>query len=409
MKLAPSASGDPELSVVIVTHGAWQLTRRAISALREHTPTPFELIVVDNDSQDETRSELERLDGVRALFNEHNRGFGPAVNQGAELARGEHLLLLNTDAFVHRGWFEPLVATLARPRVGAVVPRYLHPDGSLQEAGVLLARDGTVRVYGDGDDRELPWYGFRRMIDYGSAVCVLMRTADFRAVGGFDDCYAPAYYEDADLCMRLAQRGLIVMYEPRSTVTHVRYGSGTTSGASELSERNRKLFADRWRSMLGGRPVTFATASEQALAAARDALATPRVLLCAGREARVGAELAGALLDGWPRTRLTWVTPAACWAADEVEDWRSRGVELIDRDDPGWLLDRLFHYDAVVSGERLDAPLGEIIARTQPQAARLALGELATNGSLSAPRLRRELARAGIAPAAEGPRAAATN
>jgi GT2 family glycosyltransferase len=388
MSIRPPARGEPEVSVVMVARGAWQMTRRAIAALSEHASRPFELIVVDNASPDETLTELERMAAVRLLRNDHNRGFGPAVNQGAELARGTYLLLLNTDAFVHEGWLEPLIAALARPGVGAVVPRCLHPDGSLQEAGALLARDGTVHLYGDGDDPQLPWYRFRRTIDYGSAVCMLMRTAEFRAAGGFDERYAPAYYEDADLCMRLADRRLSVVYEPDSVVTHVRYGSGGLDAAAELSERNRRLFAQRWASALLGRPPTLAGTSEQWITAARDAPATPRVLLCS-RE-RAASELARALIEGWPRGRLTWVTPRLHERAD---GWHERGVELIDRDDPSWLGGRLFHYDLVV-GE-CEPALAGTIARTQPQAARFTVDELMSGGSEG---LRSALARAGIAP-----------
>src|SRR5205823_6432980 len=126
---------EPELSVVMVTHGAWSLTERAVAALIARTEPIFELIVVDNDSKDETRAQLSALRNARVILNDKNEGFGPAANRGAADARGEHLLLLNTDAFVEPGWLEPLRVTMQDPTVGATVPRYLNPDGSLQDAG----------------------------------------------------------------------------------------------------------------------------------------------------------------------------------------------------------------------------------------------------------------------------------
>jgi GT2 family glycosyltransferase len=235
MSLVAPDSGRPELSVVMVAHGAWALTQRALAALAAHTEPPFEVIIVDNASPDETPARLSELSHLRVILNSENRGFGPATNQGAEHARGERLLLLNTDTFVRPGWLEPLLATLDETTVGAVVPRYLYPDGRLQEAGVLLAQDGTVHVYGDRDDPHRLCYCFRRAVDSGSAACMLLRRTTFDALGGFDERYAPAYYEDADFCLRLAQQGLAVVYEPRSTVTHVRYGSGRQDTAFELS------------------------------------------------------------------------------------------------------------------------------------------------------------------------------
>jgi GT2 family glycosyltransferase len=284
MTLVPPDAGNPELSVVMVSHNAWPLTQRAISALIDHTECPFELLVVDNASADETRVRLAELCDARVILNDSNRGFGPATNQGAEHARGDLLLLLNTDAFVHRGWLEPLREALQRDRVAAAVPRYLNADGSLQDAGPVLARDGTVVLYGDGDDPELLCYRFSRAVDFGGAACLLIKRDVFGALGGFDEAYASAYYEDTDLGLRLAQLGLRVVYEPRSTVTHVRYGSGDSEMAVQLSERNRRLFVERWGPHLVGRPRSLRAPTGQMVIAARDALATPRVLVCAASD-----------------------------------------------------------------------------------------------------------------------------
>lgn len=382
MARIPADGADPELSVVMVSHGAWELTERAICALVEHTDRPFELIVVDNASDGETRGQLTALRNARVLLNDENRGFGPATNQGAAEARSSLLLLLNTDAFVHSGWLEPLLEALDEPSAGAAVPRYLNPDGSLQEAGALLARDGTVMPYGAGEDPELPSFRFRRSVDYGSAACMLLRREDFVARGGFDERYAPAYYEDVDLCLRLAQDGLGTLYEPSSIVTHAGGGSDEPASAVRLSERNHKRFVERWGPALVGRPWTLVNASEQAVISARDALATPRVLVRAGPDEPGAGRLLEALLDGWPRARITWVP-----GGEERGELLERGVELAPHDDAGWLGERLFHYDLIVHGEG-DEP--HLIGETQPQAPRLNLAE---SHELAA-----ALAAAGVAP-----------
>jgi GT2 family glycosyltransferase len=403
MTLALPEGERPELSVVMITHGAWEHTERAVRALAEHTYRPFELIVVDNASQDPTRGELSRLRGARVVLNDENRGFGPANNQGAKQARGEFLVLLNTDVFVHPGWLEPLLEALRRPGVGAAVPRYVHEDGSLQEAGVLLGRDGTVCFHGDGDDPDKPCYRFRRTVDYGSAACMVIRRRTFTALGGFDDLFAPAYYEDSDMCMRLAQSGLTVAYEPRSTVTHLRHGSGSFDAALTLSEQHRQLFVGRWGSNLIGRPASFARASDQAAIAARDALATPRVLICAQPGERGASELLHALLDGWPRARLTWAVQAPGGrrpprAAFDRDRWLGLGVEVLDQDELSCLDRRLFHYDLAVCGRPTARALVEALDRTQPQASRISLEELADPPSSLPSRLVAILAAAGIAP-----------
>ncbi len=159
----------------MVTHGAWALTERALASVIGHTQRRAELIVVDNRSEDETRQRLAELRDVEVILNRRNLGFGPATNQGAARARAPYLLLLNSDAFVHAGWLGPLLEAFRDDTVAAAVPRLLNPDGSLQDAGPLLAQDGTVLVYGDGDDPAKLCYRFRRTVDYGSAACMLIR------------------------------------------------------------------------------------------------------------------------------------------------------------------------------------------------------------------------------------------
>ncbi|HUO70877.1 MAG TPA: glycosyltransferase family 2 protein [Solirubrobacteraceae bacterium] len=397
MSLVPPDAGDPELSVVMATHGAWALTARAIAALEEHTVRDYELIIVDNVSEDETRERLADVADVRVILSDENRGFGPATNEGARLARADHLLLLNTDAFVHRGWLEPLLETIAQPGVGAVVPRLLHPDGSLQDAGMLLAQDGTVLVHGDGDDSDRLCYRFRRTIDYGSAACLLIRRSAFELLGGFDEDFAPAYYEDADLGMRLAKTGLSTVYEPRSTVTHVRYGSGASEHARELSERNRRVFTKRWSAELTGRPWTYRGTTGQVEIAGRDAPAMPRMVICAAPEEPGAEPLIRTLLELMPRARVTWATATRATARFDPDAWMNAGVELADATEPGWLSRRLFHYDAAVVGHQLAPVLRTALNRTQPYAPRIPLSVVAgSDGSHSAP-LTAALASAGIA------------
>jgi GT2 family glycosyltransferase len=391
-------AGSARVAVVIVTRGAWAWTQRALAALHRHTPE-VEVVIVDNASRDGTPERLGReVEGVRLVANPRNVGFARAANQGAELAGGELVAFLNNDALVHDGWLAPLVEAVDRDaRVAAAGPRLLNLDGSLQEAGALVARDGSTWSYGYGDDPDRPEYRFSRLVDYAAGACLLVRRAALLECGGFADAYSPAYYEDVDLCFALAARGLRTVYEPRSVVTHARHGSGDAAQAHALSRRNRVTFLERWGDALGARPATLDPPRPRAILGARDALSLDRILFVdAGPPSD---PLLRAFAGLWPDARITALLEDADPAGARVDALLAQGVEaLAGLDAPSaWLGDRRFHYDVVVAaGGGADTP-----AATQPQALRLSLDDLldAGGGPLPGPDLGAVLAEAGIAPA----------
>lgn len=392
-------AGSARVAVVIVTRGAWAWTQRALAALHRHT-REVEVVIVDNASADGTPERLEReVEGVRVVANTENVGFARAANQGAELAGGELVAFLNNDALVHDGWLAPLVEALDRDaRVAAAGPRLLNLDGSLQEAGALVARDGSTWSYGFGDDPDRPEYRFPRLVDYAAGACLLVRRAALLESGGFADAYSPAYYEDVDLCFALAARGRRTVYEPRSVVTHARHGSGDAAQARALSRRNRVTFLERWGDALEARPATLEPPTPRAILGARDALSLDRILF-AGAGPRTDP-LLRTLAGLWPDARITALLEDANPAGARVDALLAQGVEaLTGLDDPsGRLGDRRFHYDVVVAADGAV----DTAAATQPQALQLSLDDLldAAGGPLPGPDLSAVLAEAGIAPAA---------
>jgi O-antigen biosynthesis protein len=359
---------DPVVSVVMVTHNARDWTERALRALADNTELPYELIVVDNASTDGTRELLAGFDGATVILNDENRGFGAANNHAAARAFGRHLLFLNSDVLVSRGWLTPLVETLEDAHVGAVGPRLLNPDGSLQAAGALLARSGATTVYGYGDDPDDSEYAFRREVDYLSGACLLVQRSAFDEVGGFDPVYGLGYFEDADLCLALAARGYRVVYEPRSTVTHALGASGGNQALANLALRNRSIFRRRWEHVLASRPLSPLQTRPGRILAARDAPATARILLVADDSDPRLRELAETL-GPWARSARVTVVTLGEGSAPSVE----ANIELIPRRDgfAPWLEDRRLHYDVVIAATR-DEQVEPLLSRTQPTAVRLA-------------------------------------
>ena len=176
----------------------------------------------------------------------------------------------------------------------------------------------------------------------------------------------------------------------------MRYGSAGADAAAKLSERNRRLFAARWTSRLEGRPPTFTGASEQAAIASRDACARPRLLVCSGDDPPTLEPLAGALIAGWPRARLTWWTDGGPASFDR-ERWLASGVEVLDGGDARWLSARRFHYDVVIGTRGLAEGRLKAVDSTQPQAPVLLADQLGERPATPS-RLITALARSGIAP-----------
>lgn len=360
----------PLVSVLLVTYGGWEWARKALEAVRDHTTLPYEVVVVDNASPDGTGRRLgTEVAGATVVLNSRNVGFGPAVNQAAALARGGYLALLNSDALVRPGWVEPLIAALeSDPGAGAAVARLVNLDGSVQEAGSVLWSDGSTLAVGAGAGADDPAYRFRRLTDYGSAACMVLRRSDFLAVGGFDPAYLPAYCEDVDLALTLGHRGLHMVYEPRAEAVHVRFASTDERRAARLIEANRTILRRRWERELRSRVPPPDADHPHRLIAGRDAPTPDRVLVVGEAPPR------GLLLHlaaAYPAGRITSLSIADPLEGAVVDELVAAGVEVAgtEGDLAAWFDARLFHVSAaVVLGPAAFAAVGAELARTQPHA-----------------------------------------
>jgi GT2 family glycosyltransferase len=244
------------VSIVIVLFNRAELTFRCLRSIAATADgMAIEVILVDNASSDETLALAARIDGATTVRFEENRGYLAGCNVGARSARGTHVLLLNSDTELVPGTLAAAVDALeGNDRVGAVGARLILPDGSLQEAGSIIWRDGSCLGYGRGEDPEGAPYAFTRDVDFCSAAFLLTRRSLFEQLGGFDTVYAPAYYEDADYCARVWQAGYRVRYDPRVTVRHYEFGSSRSNEHAITQQlARRSLFVARHHGWLRGR------------------------------------------------------------------------------------------------------------------------------------------------------------
>ncbi|HVE55036.1 MAG TPA: glycosyltransferase, partial [Ramlibacter sp.] len=245
----------PRASIVVPAHNGLALTLACLHSLARHRgATPFEVIVVDDASSDATAQVLPTIPGLVNVRLDTNVGFIAACKAGTAQARGEFLVLLNNDTYAQPGWLEALLDTFAtHPDTGLAGSKLVYPDRRLQEAGGIVFADGSAWNYGRTGHPDDPRFNFVREADYCSGAAIALPRALFAELGGFDPLYAPAYYEDTDLAMRVRQHGLKVRYQPASVVVHhegATSGTDVNTGTKAYQVSNHMKFLEHWRETL---------------------------------------------------------------------------------------------------------------------------------------------------------------
>jgi GT2 family glycosyltransferase len=250
-------SGPPALAAVMVLHNEFPLSLMALGSLRQNHPGAIELLLVDSGSDDETRNIVRYVHGAKLLSFDSNIGFVRACNAALARVTAPAVLFLNNDVELAPGAVANALRRLgADPRIGAVGGKIIRSHGRLQEAGSLVWRDGVTHGYLRDASPLAPEANFVRDVDYCSGAFLLVRADLLARLEGFVEDYAPAYYEDADLCARIWQAGFRVVYDPSVVVHHLEYGSAVNFRAVEVqSARSRQVFVRRNASFLRSRYI----------------------------------------------------------------------------------------------------------------------------------------------------------
>jgi len=260
----------PRLSILLVLYNRAELSLGCLRSLQPRLEElGAEIVLVDNASKDETSLLLERVCGATVIRNGENRGFPAAVNQAAEAARGEFLLLLNNDTEVLGDSLGTALRFLQANRaVGAVGGRIILLDGTLQEAGCTIWRDGHVFQYGRGDSPSAPEYRFQRDVDYCSGAFLMTPRPLFHKMGGLDTSFSPGYFEDLDYCIRLWRSGWRIVYLPEVALIHYENASSTSEQHLHTLYRRNHVFFTRkhadwlgWQCASAGTPRLWARSS----------------------------------------------------------------------------------------------------------------------------------------------------
>ena len=237
-----------QVDLVMVTYNSRFVLPTFFKSLRKHTKSPFQLLVIDNNSTDGTRAYLQSLlkepffrDKMRLVFNKTNLGLAKAWNQAVKLTSGQFILFLNPDLVLTKGCLSKLVKSAARHEKAMVVgAKILNPDGTIYHAGA------TGKIRGRGKQDRPGLYDREAKVHWVQGSCFLVKREVFQKVGGFDERFF-VYGEEVDFCRRVRQAGYDVLYAP-VPIYHYRQGSAITPKVrSQLRRRSARLLKEKWK------------------------------------------------------------------------------------------------------------------------------------------------------------------
>ncbi len=255
---------EPLVSILIPNKDHIDDLTRCIDSIREKSSyRKFEIIVIENNSTEEETFEyykyLNTLPEVSVVKWESEFNYAAINNFGAGFAKGEYLLLLNNDTeVINEDWLEELLMYGQRKDVGAVGAKLYYPDDTIQHAGVVIGL-GAHRAAGHshyGVTKEnLGYMGrlfYAQDVSAVTGACLLVRKALFDELNGLDEKFTVAF-NDVDFCLRIREKGLLVVFNPYAELTHYESKSRGFENTEEKRlrfEGEVKMFRERYKELL---------------------------------------------------------------------------------------------------------------------------------------------------------------
>jgi GT2 family glycosyltransferase len=257
-----NSSENPKVSIIIPFYNQEIYTWNCLQYLHKNLTDnyPFEIILIDDNSSE--KYDFTNVSGINLIKNETNLGFLKNINKGIKVSKGEYVYLLNNDTEVYENFLDELFYVFENHKnVGAVGSMLLNPDQTLQEAGCVFMKDFTIHQIVRNRKPFYPEVNYIRKVDYCSGCSLLFKKhKDNGELNLFDEQFAPAYFEETDLCFDLKyNQNKNIYYTPFSKVLH--YNGITYNDKSKqnqesnnrkeiLFKTNQKKFYDKWNKQI---------------------------------------------------------------------------------------------------------------------------------------------------------------
>lgn len=254
--------GNPLVSILIPNKDERETLRACLDSIQKTSSyRNYEIIVIENNSTEqetfEYYNEIDGRDGVRVVYWKEGFNYSALNNFGFTFAKGDYILCLNNDiTVITPDWFERMIGQCQRQEVGIVGARLYYPDDTIQHAGVIVGIGGVAGALFVGMPRERSGYLRKAILQQDlsavTAACMMVDRHAWEAVGGFEEKLAVAF-NDIDFCLRIRQKGYLVVYEPNVEMYHYESKSRGYEDTPEKQTRFKSeidFMQERWKQFL---------------------------------------------------------------------------------------------------------------------------------------------------------------
>ncbi|MBQ9246500.1 glycosyltransferase [bacterium] len=242
---------NPLVSIIIPVKNEYILTAFLLNSIHSYTKNiPYEIIIADDNSEDQTTGIENRFKNINVVKNDINKpGFLYNVSKAIKYARGKYILLLNNDMMVFDNYLDELLKVIEKYNdIGIVGSKNIGIDNKIMECGVFIDKDCNIKF--GGEKEGIDFLDEKEYIDcdYCSGCSILFRKETWDKSGGFDENYAPAYYEDSDFALNVRHNlNLKSVCVPKSKIYHYRHVSYIKNVKSQITQlRNKNYFSKKW-------------------------------------------------------------------------------------------------------------------------------------------------------------------
>lgn len=244
---------SPCVCVIVLTWNSEKYLDACLSALSSQEVANSETLVVDNASTDGSLTIAQKYTPpIRIIHNERNLGFAGGNNVGIQATDSDIIVLLNPDTVVQPGWLRFVIETFQDASIGIVGCKALYPDGKhIQHAGAVLQPDTAFGQHIGSGEIDNGQYDQLTDSEYVTGAAFGVHRKVLNRIGGLDEEFYPAFYEETDYCYRARRAGFRIVYQPKAVLYHHETASLPAQSLTRTSayHRNRLRFVLRhWNS-----------------------------------------------------------------------------------------------------------------------------------------------------------------